>query len=522
MEPEQANTHPLSTDHFRAFVSYSHVDAKAARKLHRKIENYRLPLRLRNILSNTLPGRSDGRMGKVFRDREDLPAAQDLSQSVKAALQTSEALIVLCSPDAKNSPWVAREITLFRSLHPDRPILAAIIRGEPEDAFPVPLTQGNEPLAADLRKEGDGWRLGFLKIIAGIASLPLDALVQRDTQRQLRSVMAITGSALAAMVIMGAMTIFSLQQRNEAQHQRAEAEGLIEYMLTDLRDELKGSIGKLAVMQRVNKRALEYYERQGRLSSFSPVNLERRARVIGAMGIDANDQGRYDLGRKWIEEWHRTTKAILQKEPENPDRIFSHAQSENRLALLDYRNGNREAALSGFLRAKRTLDRIPAAELKNPTWLKLSALISGNLCASTMRLENLDNFKIQYCLKAVSESQKIIDISPQKNEYQYDLIFHLTWLGEGYARINNQVLAKKHWEDAAKRVEELVTVNPENILFREQKMEIYAYLAEVSPSEKKQLIDVALTIANELIFIDPDSQTLKKKREKYLNKKGEL
>ena len=33
---------------------------------------------------------------------------------------------------------------------------------------------------------------------------------------------------------MAIMTMFAIQSRNEAQRQRAEAEGLIEYMLTDL------------------------------------------------------------------------------------------------------------------------------------------------------------------------------------------------------------------------------------------------------------------------------------------------
>ena len=55
-------------------------------------------------------------------------------------------------------------------------MLAALIEGEPADAFPQPLLQGGEPLAADLRKQGDGPRLGFLKVVAGIAGVPLDAL----------------------------------------------------------------------------------------------------------------------------------------------------------------------------------------------------------------------------------------------------------------------------------------------------------------------------------------------------------
>ena len=47
---------------------------------------------------------------------------------------------------------VAAEIALFRELHPTKPILPAILAGNPAEAFPAELlVDGNEPLAADFR-----------------------------------------------------------------------------------------------------------------------------------------------------------------------------------------------------------------------------------------------------------------------------------------------------------------------------------------------------------------------------------
>lgn len=115
---------------FRAFVSYSHADKAEAARLHRRLEGYRLPKRLRGDAAST---GQRGHLGAIFRDREDLPAAEDLTASVKRALAQSGALVVLCSPAARASPWVAREIELFREFHPDRPILAALLRGAPEE-----------------------------------------------------------------------------------------------------------------------------------------------------------------------------------------------------------------------------------------------------------------------------------------------------------------------------------------------------------------------------------------------------
>jgi tetratricopeptide (TPR) repeat protein len=269
---------------YAAFLSYSHRDAAAARALHRRLESYRLPRRL--VGSAGERGPVPARLVPIFRDREELAAAGDLSEKVRAALAESNALVILCSPAAAASPWVGKEIDTFRALHPHWPIIAAILDGEPCESFPPALTAaGAEPLAADLRPGRDGRRLGFLKLVAGLSGVGLDQLVQRDAQRRLRRVTAVTGVALAAVVVMAVMTTIALQARREAQRQRAEAEGLVEFMLTDLRDKLRG-VGRLDAMQAVNERALRYYGASGDVSQLDDASVARRARVLHAVGED--------------------------------------------------------------------------------------------------------------------------------------------------------------------------------------------------------------------------------------------
>ena len=125
--------------HYWAFISYSHKDAAFGRRLHRRLEHYSLPRRLKGRL--TVQGALPKRLTPIFRDRDELPAANDLSVEVRAALQASRCLVVVCSPAAASSMWVSREVELFRSLHPDRPILAALVEGDPGDGFPKRLTE---------------------------------------------------------------------------------------------------------------------------------------------------------------------------------------------------------------------------------------------------------------------------------------------------------------------------------------------------------------------------------------------
>jgi len=316
---------------YTAFLSYSHKDAAAAARLHGRLESYRMPKRLAG--TEGARGTVPARLAPIFRDREELPAASDLSDTVRAALAQSGALIVLCSPNAAESLWVAEEIATFRALHPDRPILAAILDGDPPDCFPAALRAfgrdgtWHEPLATDLRRGKDGAHLGLLKLVAGITGVGLDELVQRDAARRIRRVMAVTAAALVAMLIMAALAVVAVRARAEAERQRTEAEGLIEFMLTDLRDRLKG-VGRLDVLASVNQRALSYYGGRADVAGLPSESLARRARIFHAIGDDELARRNLPAALLAFREAFRTTAEQLARAPEDPARMFEHAKSD--------------------------------------------------------------------------------------------------------------------------------------------------------------------------------------------------
>lgn len=322
---------------YTAFLSYSHKDAAAAGRLHRRLETYRMPRRL--IGTETARGPVPPRLWPIFRDREELPAATDLSETVREALAQSGALIILCSPHAATSLWVAEEIEVFRALHPDRPILAAILDGDPPDCFPQVLRAfgqdgtWHEPLATDLRKHRDGARLGLLKLVAGITGVGLDALVQRDASRRVRRIMAVTGAALVAMLVMAALALTAISARGEAERQRAEAErqraaaeGLVTFMLTDLRTRLSG-VGRLDIMSAVNRRALAFYGAQQALAG-RPADAAAYARVQHAIGEGDLEKGDERAAVASFREAHRITAGLIGQWPNDPNIIFAHAQSD--------------------------------------------------------------------------------------------------------------------------------------------------------------------------------------------------
>lgn len=353
---------------YKAFISYSHRDAGVARWLHHALETYAIPSVL--VGRETAYGPVPRRLSPIFKDREELAAADSLGAAVDAALKASDALIVLCSPDGARSPWVDQEVHRYKQIHGEGRVFAALVGGEPEDSFPpalrvryrdgAPTDEAAEPIAADLRAEGDGRKLGKLKLVAGLTGVELDQLVRRDGQRRQRRLAMVAAASLIGMATTSGLALYAVDQRDEARAQRAEADGLIEYMLTDLRGKLE-PVGKLDVLDGVGRRALDYYARQ-KLADLSADELGRRAKAMQLVAEVGDLRGHNDDARRAFEEAARTTRELLDRDPDNWQRVFDHAQSEFWLAYADNLRGDDRAALPHFVAYRDLAQRLVALD----------------------------------------------------------------------------------------------------------------------------------------------------------------
>jgi tetratricopeptide (TPR) repeat protein len=509
-----AEAEPGGAGAYVAFISYSHKDAAMGRWLHRKLEGYRLPKRL--VGTEGEDGEVPARLTPIFRDRDELPAAGDLSERVRAALAVSKNLIVICSPHSAASPWVAKEIVTFRELHPDRPIFTAIVEGEPEQCFSQALLAGGaEPLAADLRKKGDGHRLGLLKLVAGLAGVGLDALVQRDAARRIRRVTYVTAVALAAMLVMALLTAFALNARAEAQRQRAEAEGLVEFMLTDLRDRLKG-VGRLDVLTAVNRRALDHYQKQD-LEGLPAQSLERRARILHAMGEDDEKRDNLPRALTQFEEARRTTAVLLQENPGDPDRIFAHSQSEYYVGLIAWRTQHVDAAQAAFQSYAALARKLIAIDPNNPDWLMEGGYAESNLATLLLRDRGDSVAAGNGFRRSVAYFRSASRLNPDDLDKLWDIADGHAWVADCYRaqRKYGEAFAAREQQAAVLRF--LRSKDPANVKYTRgwlanalgfAQIELDSGRAEAASKRLKTAFEMAAALARQ----DPENKELEKQR----------
>lgn len=375
----------MSGRSYAAFLSYSHSDRRWADWLHGALEGYRVP---RAVAGRPGPdGPIPDRLSPIFRDREELAAAADLSAEIKAALEASRALVVLCSPAAATSRWTNTEIEQYRALHPDRPVLAAIVAGEPfaselagreaEECFPPALRQRfdadgkpsgerHEPIAADFRERGDGRQLGLMKLVAGLLGVPLDEIARREAQRRQRRLTLIAAVAIVGMLVMTGMATLAWQARNEARHQREEAEALVGFMLGDLRTRLE-PVGRLDVLDAVGTRVLGYYQGQDS-AGLSDEALAQRSRALTLIGEIANRRGDLDGALARYREALAGTQEALRRSPNDAQRIFDHAQNVFWVASIDYQRGRATEAERGFRAYRELAGQLLAIDANRPEW----------------------------------------------------------------------------------------------------------------------------------------------------------
>jgi WD40 repeat protein len=249
-------TEPADSDRYDAFVSYRRTDIDFARRLEKALNAYRPPATL------TVPQR---RL-RVFRDEGDLTGTEYF-KSIDRYLARCDKLIVICSPAARESPYVDDEIRRFIGYRGAEHLIPVLLAGLPnneagpeqasEQAFPQALCEALQmPLAINYRgfnpareKVNRGAFEGsWYTLLATLYDRGRDEIEQREhvRRRRRRNVLAaLAGSATAVFAVLAALAWW---QKLEADDQRdAALRGLAKY-LASVADDIRADKPQSALL----------------------------------------------------------------------------------------------------------------------------------------------------------------------------------------------------------------------------------------------------------------------------------
>ena len=175
-----------------AFISYSSKDAKWGKRLHCKLEGYRMPATLCSER-----GWKRKPMKPVFFAPTDIQPG-GLTAELQERLRSSRHLIVIGSPNSAQSEWVGKEIEFFHQLGRTDNIHYFIVDGQPNSNDPKTecyhpiLKQLGIPeiLGANIHEKIYRWpwlnkQRAYVQLITKLLGVEFDTIWQRH-KRQMR------------------------------------------------------------------------------------------------------------------------------------------------------------------------------------------------------------------------------------------------------------------------------------------------------------------------------------------------
>lgn len=169
-----------------AFISYNSKDEKWGKRLHKKLEGYRMPATLCNQ-----HGWKRKPANPIFFAPYDIQPG-GLTEELKERLRNSKNLIVICSPHSAQSQWVGMEIEYFHQLGRTDHIHFFIIDGIPHsgdkdtECFNPAIDKLGIPeiLGANIHEKVFKWawlnkERAYVQLITKLLGVEFDSIWQR-------------------------------------------------------------------------------------------------------------------------------------------------------------------------------------------------------------------------------------------------------------------------------------------------------------------------------------------------------
>lgn len=489
------------------FISYRHADNKAQERdwaswLHREIERYEVPPEIvgtKNKRGEAIPSR----IYPVFRDEESLSADAVLERAIADALDRSRYLVVLCSPSAVKSRYVADEIRHFQKTGKAVRIIAAIVAGEPGDeeweCFPAPLREEGEPIAADFRIDGGGegftsseayrrqlmdkgvigrseiqsrvdsygnqLHLMKLKIVAGVLGVPLETLRDRDSAHQLelardraRTLRCWLAGVVSLLFLAIAGGIFSYTFYRRAANERNQAEEILSFMTFEVRDKLEPYV-PTAIRREILQTVEHYYEETGRRRSGAAKN--RLMVHFQGLGNQAVAEGDSERAFGYFQEAFDLGEELMTEEPKKVRWKLNHCVTSRKLADVAIYLGRPDLALEYLETASAQAKRMVA----------LADTIAhrrehGAIC------ERLGNVKMQLGRNAealahyeeeIRVYEGVVKEVPDHLDHLRDLSIAHDKMGRLLEMLKRQADAAIHYQRSSELAGRLVEKEPDNV-----------------------------------------------------------
>jgi tetratricopeptide (TPR) repeat protein len=523
---------------YRAFLSYSHRDTAWSKWLQRALERFRIG---RDLVGRATPaGLVPKTLRPIFRDREDFSGGSRLPDATVAALHASAALLVLCSTASARRPAVNEVVRLFRSRHPDRPVIPIIVDDKVPENLPPALRYELSPdgtitdrevgvLGPDLRESGDGKSLGLAKVIAGLTGIDTDEILRsaeqaRRRSQQFRAVFA--GLFLAFAVVVSGGAVF-------AWHQLKTNEALLDATLKRATKIVNGSVvqakkynvSRTATLALLG-RAEGLFNTAAEHGRPTPGLRYRRAWMLIQFARSYQMMG--DPGKQYARatKAHRLLAGLGAERPDDMTYRRDLADAYNEIGDVLLAQGKLTEALRSYRDGLAVTEQLANADPTNAAWqraLSVSYNKIGDLQAAQGKLtEALRSYR-----DGLAVTEQLAKAAPTNAAWQRDLSVSYDKIGDLLVAEGNRGEALRSYRDGLAVREQLAKADPTNEAWQRDLSVSYdkvgdLLVVESNLDEALRSYRASLSVREQLAKADPTNASWQHDLWVSYNKIGEM
>ncbi len=255
------------------------------------------------------------------------------------------------------------------------------------------------------------------------------ALVQAsqtaERRRRTRRVIALTTVVLLATAS-AISALLALRAHQDAERRRSQAESLVDYLLTDLADELR-PLGRLALMDHVAKRALEHLSQLPERDADENTRLQRvRAlRTLGEVFVERGDQM---AAQQAFDQAMAMLPDFAQAEHLSSEVLLERGTVAYWLGMLDFRRNDLDAAETQFERYRTDATELTQRAPDNANWqLELSYAL--NNLGSVAKQQQQGERALELFGQSTELKDRVLALQPDNTMLAVEQADSLSWIG---------------------------------------------------------------------------------------------
>ncbi len=330
-------------------------------------------------------------------------------------------------------------------------------------------------------------------------------LALERAHRRRRLFAAYGAVATVVLIVVTVLAVQSVRARKEADRRRDQAEGLIGFMLGDLRQKLT-PVGRLEILDDVGVKAMEYFAAVPQ-EQLTDEELFRRSTALRQIGEVRIEQGSLTTALAPLQESLTLARVLVQRDPANGEWQLGLGTSHYWIGFIHWRQGELEPALEQWSTYLGITRDLVAREPANTTWRLEQAYAHTNI-GRVLEARGEPEGALREYRAAQRITQGLLERDPRNAEWRLFLAEGHNSIGKVLEETGKLAGALAEYRADLRLKELLATEDPGNHLWQDRLSTSHNYVGSVLENMGETTaagaqFERALLISERLAAADP-------------------